>query len=41
MEQRVDALSLRDVQLGLEKEQFTAKKATSGKSDSGHSSQGC
>lgn len=32
-EQSVDALSLKDVQLGLENGQFTAKKPTSGKSD--------
>ncbi len=38
--QSVDALSLKDVHLGLENGQFTAKK-TSGKSDTGHSSQGC
>ncbi len=37
MEQSVDALSLKDVQLGLE----NGQKPTSGKSDSGHSSQGC
>lgn len=29
----MDALSLKDVQLGLENGQFTAKKPTSGKSD--------
>ncbi len=39
--QSVDALSLKDVHLGLENGQFTAKKPTSGKSGSGHSSQGC
>ncbi len=39
--QSVDALSLKDIQLGLENGQFTAKKPTSGKSDSGHSSQRC
>ncbi len=39
--QSVDALSLKDVQLGLENGQFTAKKPTSVKSDPGHSSQGC
>ncbi len=37
MEQSVDALSLKDVQLGLE----NGQKPMSGKSDSGHSSQGC
>ncbi len=37
----MDALSLKDVQLGLENGQFTAKKPTSGKSYLGHSSQGC
>ncbi len=36
--QSVNALSLKDVQLGLENGQFTAKKP--GKFDSGHSSQG-
>ncbi len=35
--QSVDALSLKDVHLGLENGPFTAKKPTSGKSDSGHS----
>ncbi len=39
--QSVDVLSLMDVQLRVENGQFTAKKPTSGKSDSGHSSQGC
>ncbi len=39
--QSVDALSLKDVQLGLENDQFIAKKTTSGKSDSGQSSQEC
>ncbi len=39
--QSVDARSLKDVHLGLENGQFTAKKPTSGKSDLGHSSQGC
>ncbi len=37
VKQSVDALSLNDVQLGLENGQFTKKP----KSDSGHSSQGC
>ncbi len=32
-EQSVDALSLKDVQHGLENGQFTVKKPTSGKSD--------
>ncbi len=36
--QSVDALSLKDVHLGLEDGQFTAEKP---KSDPGHSSQGC
>ncbi len=39
--QSVDALSLKDVHVGLENGQFTAKKLMSGKSDSGHSAQGC
>ncbi len=38
--QSVDVLSLKDVQLGLESCQFTAKKPMSGKSDPGQSSQG-
>ncbi len=41
LEQSVDVLSFKNVQLGLEDGQFTAKKPTSGKFDSGHSSQGC
>lgn len=32
-EQSVDALSLKDIQLGLENGQFTAKKPKSSKSD--------